>query len=118
MKRVEQETHRAVVEHLRARGVQGMLFWHTPQGASYSSRVQGGIMQGLGVLPGVSDLLLVHAGEFYALELKAPKQKPTSVQLEFMSAFVRAGGHAEYCDNIDDAVRTLEGWRLLRGTVQ
>jgi hypothetical protein len=118
MKRVEQTMQLAVVEHLRTRGVPGLLFWHTPQGAHYSSRVQGAIMKGLGTLPGVSDLLLMHDHESYALELKAPGEKPDDNQRAFLLAFWRAGGHAEYADNLDAAIATLEGWGLLRGKVQ
>jgi hypothetical protein len=118
MKRAEQQIHVAVVEHLRMRGKRGLLFWHTPQGAHYSSRVQGKIMHGLGVLAGVSDLLLMRAGRFYALELKAPKGKPTDAQLAFLKAFWENGGHAEYADSLDGAIATLETWGLLRGKIQ
>jgi hypothetical protein len=118
MKRTEQQIHVAVVEHLRMRGKRGLLFWHTPQGAHYSSRAQGGIMKGLGGLAGVSDLLLMHAGRFFALELKAPKGKPTGAQLAFLKAFWENGGHAEYADSLDGAIKTLENWGLLKGKVQ
>lgn len=119
LRRIEQEqVHRPVVEHLRTRGVPGLLWWHTPQGAFYATRVQGSIMTGLGVMPGVSDLILMHAGRFFALELKAPGQKPTQVQMDFLVAFVKAGGHAEYADNLDSALDALDDWGLVRGKRQ
>jgi hypothetical protein len=118
MKRVEQAMQIAVVEHLRIRGVPDLLYWHTPQGAHYSSRVQGSIMKGLGVLAGVSDLLLMHDHKSYALELKAPGEKPTKEQKAFLMAFWKNGGHAEYADNLDAAIAQLEDWGLLRGKVQ
>jgi hypothetical protein len=118
MKRVEQDMQRAVVSHLRVRGVPGLLAWHTPQGAHYSSRVQGAIMQGLGVMAGVSDLLLMYSGRMYALELKAPGEKPTTAQKAFLKAFWQNGGYAEYCDSLDGAIAQLEEWNLLKGKVQ
>jgi hypothetical protein len=118
MKRVEQDMQRAVVAHLRTRGVPGLLFWHTPQGAHYSSRVQGAIMQGLGVLPGVADLLLMHDNKVFALELKAPGEKPTVDQKAFLLAFWENGGYAEYRDSLDGAIKQLEEWKLLRGELQ
>jgi hypothetical protein len=118
MKRVEQNMQLAVVEHLRIRGVPGLLYWHTPQGAHYSSRVQGAIMKGLGTMPGVSDLLLLYMRRFYALELKAPGEKPDKNQMAFLEAFWRHGGYAEYADNLDRAIEVLEEWGLLRGKAQ
>lgn len=118
MKRVEQDMQRAVIHHLRARGVPGLLYWHTPQGAHYSSRVQGAIMHGLGVMPGVADLLLMYDKKFYALELKAPGEKPTAAQKAYLKAFWQNGGHAEYRDSLDGAIAQLEEWKLLRGRVQ
>jgi hypothetical protein len=116
--RVEQNMQIAVVKHLRTRGVPGLLYWHTPQGARYSSWVQGAIMNGLGTLAGVSDLLLLYQRKFYALELKAPGEKPDKNQTAFLEAFWRHGGYAEYADNIDRAIEVLEDWGLLRGKAQ
>jgi hypothetical protein len=33
VKRPEQEIHKAVAAHLRQRGVPGLVWWHTPNGA-------------------------------------------------------------------------------------
>jgi hypothetical protein len=116
VKHVEQDLiHRPLVMHLRQRAVLGLMYWHSPQGAYYGGRAQGAIMASLGVRAGVSDLVFLHQGKFYALELKAPGQKPTPEQLAFLAAIAEAGGYAEYVDNLDDALDTLEGWGLLRG---
>src|SRR4029450_13098959 len=105
-KRPEQLIHRAVIEHLRLRAIPGLLWWHTPQGAPYGA-LQGAIMSGLGVRAGVSDLLLLHAGKLHALELKAPARRPSPAQVSFLLDVAKAGGYAEYADNIDPAVQTL-----------
>ncbi|MGB6658407.1 MAG: VRR-NUC domain-containing protein [Xanthobacteraceae bacterium] len=114
----EQELHRAVVLHLRQRGVPDLVFWHTPNGVKGRSRkhhVQGAIAKGLGVRAGVSDLVLLHRGHAYALELKAPNGRPTVEQMEFVSDFNSAGGHACIVEGLDRALRVLETWGLLRG---
>jgi hypothetical protein len=116
--RPEQAIHKAVVAHLRQRGVPGLVFWHTPNGVRGRSRrhhVQGAIAKGMGVRPGVSDLVLLHRGRAYALELKAPTGRPTVEQMEFVSDFNSAGGHACIADGLDRALRVLETWGLLRG---
>ena len=116
--RPEQAIHKAVVAHLRQRGVPGLVFWHTPNGVRGRSRmhhVQGAIAKGMGVRAGVSDLVLLHRGRAYALELKAPTGPPTVEQMEFVSDFDRAGGYACIADDLDRALRVLETWGLLRG---
>jgi hypothetical protein len=115
----QEQIHRPLVQHLRLRGALGLVYWHSPQGAYYgigkSARTRGAIMSGLGVRAGVSDLVFLHQGKFYALELKSPGKTPDPDQVAFLASIVEAGGHAEYVDNLDDALATLEGWGLLRG---
>jgi hypothetical protein len=67
----EQAIQRAVVEHLQRRGVPGLVFLHRANGG-FRMAAEAAIFQGLGVRAGASDLLLWHAGQSFALELKAP----------------------------------------------
>ena len=120
--RPEQVIHRAAIQHLRQRAVPGVVFWHTPNGAALGGKrnrkgisIQGSIMKGLDVRPGVSDIVALHAGRFFALELKAPGGRPTEAQCEFLADVARAGGFTAVAEGIDAALRALEGWGLLRG---
>jgi hypothetical protein len=110
----EQQIHRAVVQHLRARGVKGLVFIH-PANGGYRKPTEAKIMKGLGVRAGTSDLLLWHAGKAFALELKAPGGRPTEAQMQFISDFGNAGGYGCICSGLDQALKTLESWGLLRG---
>lgn len=121
MNRAEQSIHKAVVQHLRMRGVLGLVFWHSNNNIARRGRaaaVQGGIAKGMGVRPGVSDLVLVHAHRIFCLELKAPGGRPTEAQLEFISDMERAGGFCCVAEGLDRALAVLEQWGLLRGAVQ
>ena len=71
--RPEQIIHRTIVQHLRTRAVPGCTWWHTPNGG-WRSPVEVAIFKSLGVRAGVADLLLLHDGQFFALELKAPRR--------------------------------------------
>lgn len=120
----EEVIHRAVVAHLRQRGVPGLVWWHTPNGAFLGGKrsakgiaIQGSIMKGLGVRKGVSDLVLLHKGNAYALELKSAAGRPTVEQMQFASDFNAAGGSACICHDLDRALRCLETWGLLRGAL-
>ena len=117
MKRPEQQIQQAVIQHLKQRAHPGVLYWHTPNGAYLGKkRAQvGAIMRSLGVRAGVSDIIALHQGKLFALELKAPKGRPTESQLEFLSDVQAAGGYGVVAEGLDEAVRCLEFWGLVRG---
>ena len=103
----------AVADHLRVRGIPGVVWWHTPNGG------RRGISEAmrfkrLGVRPGVSDIIAYFNGEAFALELKAPKGRPTEAQLEFLSEWRANGGHGVVAEGLDEALCILESWGLLR----
>ena len=112
----EQRIQRAVVQHLKCRGVKGLVFVHVPNGG-YRQPIEAAIFKGLGVRAGVSDLLLWHSGKSYALELKAPGGRATESQLQFLADMERAGACTCLAEGLDAALHKLEGWGLLRGKV-
>jgi hypothetical protein len=110
----EQQVHQAVVQHLRQRGVPGLVFLHPPNGG-YRRPTEAKIFKAMGLRPGASDLLLWCAGRAYALELKAPGGRASEAQLAFLSDMERAGAFVALAEGLDSAIRTLEAWGLLRG---
>ena len=112
----EQQIHRAVVQHLRQRGVSGLVFCHVPNGG-YRRHAEAAIFKSLGVRPGTADLLLWHDGKSFAIELKARGGRPSETQLAFLADFDRAGGYTAVAEGLDRALATLEAWGLLRGAV-
>ena len=59
--RPEQAIQRALIQHLGARGVAGLVYLHPANGGARSA-VEGAIFKSLGVVPGAPDLLLWHEG--------------------------------------------------------
>lgn len=116
MKRPEQTIHKAVVGHLKLRGVKGLVYFHAPMGAHYASKAQGVFMAALGARAGVSDLILFHKSKLYCLELKAPGGRATEEQLLFLSDMERQGAYCAIATGIDQALATLETWGLLVGS--
>jgi hypothetical protein len=110
----EQAIQRAVCQHLRQRGAAGLVWWHTPNGGRRRP-VEAAIFDGLGVRPGVADLIMLRDGRAFALELKTAAGRPTAAQMRFISEFRTAGGEASIVNGLDQALRTLETWGLLRG---
>ena len=113
MKRPEQFIHIAVAEHLRRRGVPGLVYFHCPMGAYYASRFQGAMMQALGARKGVSDFILVHQSKIFALELKAEGGRASEEQLLFIADMERQGAYCAIATGIDQALATLEAWNLI-----
>lgn len=123
MQRPEQIIHRAVVEHLRLRGAPGLVFFHPPMGMFYGGKrnkkgasIQGVIAKSLGVRAGVSDLILLHKGTAYALELKTEDGRSTESQDDFLADWQTAGGYGFVGKGLDKALAILECWGLLLGT--
>jgi hypothetical protein len=113
----EAQIQRAVIEHLRWRHFPGVFWCHVPNGG-YRRPVEAAILQALGTVAGVPDIILIHAGKVFALELKAHGRKPTPAQLATMQAMRSAGATVAVAHGVDEAVAQLESWRLIRRNAQ
>lgn len=56
---------------------------------------------------GVADLLVCHAGAFYAMEVKTETGKPRPLQLHHIAKVRQAGGSAGIVRSVDDALKML-----------
>jgi hypothetical protein len=72
------------------------------------------VLKKLGVRAGTPDICAVHNGRFYALEIKAPGGRATVVQLDAIAAINRVGGFAAIVCGLNEALRCLECWGLLK----
>lgn len=118
MQRPEQKIHQAVAAHLRQRGRPGVVWWHANNnigGHGRRAAIQGAIAKSMGVRAGVSDLVMLHDGKFFALELKAPGGRPSAAQLEFIADVEAAGGFTCIAEGLNEALKAIEAWGLVRG---
>jgi hypothetical protein len=116
----------ALVEHLRLRGRDGVLWLHVPNGGSRDIREAANLKR-MGALAGASDLLFFRPGacphcgsarlEGFALELKSDGGRLTDAQREFLWRFSEVGGHTCVAEGLDRALAVLARWELLRGHV-
>jgi hypothetical protein len=63
----------------------------------------------------VPDVLLWHAGKSFAVELKFETGQVSAAQSEMLGRLSQAGVMTAVCRGVDQAVRCLESWQLLRG---
>jgi hypothetical protein len=110
----EAAIQRAVFDHLRARAAPGVFAFHCPNGG-YRRPVEAAIMKGLGVTAGVPDVIAIHQGRVYGLELKTIDGRPTPMQLATVAAMEDAGAFCAIAYGLDRALACLEQWGVLRG---
>lgn len=112
--RPEDIVQKAVFQHLRVRPAAKMVAWHTPNGG-LRSPVEAAIMSGMGVIAGVPDLIAIKDGTVFALELKADDGKLTPAQSSMLEQIKAAGGNVAVAYGIDQAIRQIEAWQLVKG---
>ena len=88
--RPEAQIQRAVIEHLRWRGVPNSFAFH-PANGGWRTAVEGAILKGMGVVAGVPDIIIIHAGKVFGLELKTDAGRLTDIQRETIEIMRRAG---------------------------
>lgn len=113
--RPEDDIQRAVFAHLRARGAPGAFAFHVPNGG-YRKPREAAMLKGLGVTPGVPDIIIIHKSRAYGLELKAPGGRATEKQMLAIDAMDEAGAFVCIAEGLDRALAVLEAWGLLRGS--
>jgi hypothetical protein len=110
----EQAIQRGVFQHLRARAAPGVFAFH-PANGGYRRPVEAKILHGLGVTSGVPDVIAIKDGCTFALELKREGGKLSPAQEQALIKLREAGAKATHAHGLDQALRILEGWGILRG---
>src|SRR5215467_15686375 len=67
----EQQIQATIIDHFAWRGAPGVFAFH-PANGGYRKPVEAAILKGLGVVAGVPDLIAIHNGRVFAMEIKAP----------------------------------------------
>lgn len=118
----EDAIQRAVFQHLRARGAPGIVAFHPKNGGVHMRGRRAGVNIGLGVLAGVPDVIVVApinpgtlCGQTYALELKTEAGILSDEQRDVLQRLKTAGAIVGVAHGLDDALRQLQGWGLLKG---
>ena len=108
------EGQSAIAKHFAWRARQGIWWAHIPNGG-LRSKIEASILHGQGVKPGAPDLLIVADGKAYFLEIKTKAGRVSQAQADCHEKLHRAGAEVAVCYGLDQALRQLEQWQLLRG---
>jgi hypothetical protein len=112
----EAALQKCVVDHLRIRPAPNSVAFAVPNGG-YRRPIEAAILKSMGTLAGVPDICCIREGRTFFLELKAAGGRLSPTQVAAHSLLASAGAQVAVADNIDAALKQLESWRLLRGTV-
>lgn len=104
--------HCAIVQLLDLTKRPDVMFWHTPNGEK-RDKATAAKLKRMGVRPGVSDILIMDGRGFYAMEVKAPGEKPTQDQRDFLDLFAKRG-HIAVVESVDQAQEMFMLWNLTR----
>jgi hypothetical protein len=113
--RPEDSIQRAIVQHYCVRAAPGVFMFAVPNGG-WRSPGEGAILKATGTVAGIPDTCWIKDGRAYFLELKAEGGKLSENQERVLIKLREAGAMATHCHGLDQALRILEGWKLLRGS--
>lgn len=109
----EYDLQRVIVQHLRLRAADGVLWFHVPNGLKSDGRAVTR-MKAIGLTPGVADLVIVVNGETHFLEMKAKGGRARDSQLAFCEWALASGCDYAIADTLDRALKILEAWGAIR----
>lgn len=109
----EDQIHRALIAHLKARARPGVVWFHPANGGG-RQRVEAARFVGLGVQAGVPDIVIVQGGRALFLEIKTETGRTSPVQQTMHAALRAAGAEVVVARGFVEALRQLETWGLFR----
>jgi hypothetical protein len=102
----EQQIQKCVFEHLRARGAPGIFAWH-PFSGGYRKPIEAAIYKSLGVRAGLPDVMVLHNGKLFCVELKKEGGSATPKQIETIAAMEAAGAFTCIAEGLDRALSVI-----------
>ncbi|RTL52910.1 MAG: VRR-NUC domain-containing protein [Bradyrhizobiaceae bacterium] len=111
----EQQIQIAFVAYLAQAGIDGLFYFHIPQGVN-SSPFIGTILNRMGQVAGMPDLMLIHKGKTFALEIKndKPKGRLSPSQMLALGALREAGVDCAVSYGLDDCIAQVKAWGLVK----
>lgn len=106
----EIQIHKAVAEYLLL-ALQPPTFWTTfPAGGG--GMVRGRQLKGMGLKAGLPDLIIIHEGKLFGIELKAPKKYPSPEQRAVHKELRNAGCEVFIARSVMEVALALETWAI------
>lgn len=109
----EEHLQCAVVYYLQLRtNSKNTLFFHPANGGKRNV-IEAAKFKRMGLVPGASDLIIIHNGIPLALELKTEKGRLSDNQLAFQDHWRCVGGEATTAYGYDHAIAAFKAWGVV-----
>lgn len=109
-KNTEEQLHKAVAKYLAA-GL-GPGSWFTTFPAGGGGKIRGGKLKAMGLKPGVPDVLIIHQGRAYWIELKAEGGRLNDKQKALHPLLSEVGCCVAVCRSLEDVEESLREWGI------
>ena len=109
----ELQTHIAIAGHLRHRPAAGLFWFHPPNG-ELRDKATAAKLKAMGTRAGVPDIVLLHRGRVYGLEIKRHDGRVSTEQHDVRREIEQAGGFWAVAHGVDQGLAILTAWGLLR----
>lgn len=106
----ELELHKSIAGYLDA--VLTNDAWWSTIGHGGGGKTRGAILKGMGLKPGVPDILILSNSTAFWIELKTETGRLSPSQIECHADLADAGFRVATCRSIDDVRNTLRGWNI------
>jgi hypothetical protein len=103
----EEQSFQARLARALAAALTPRTFWFAVPNGGYRTPIEGALLKGQGVKPGVPDLLFIHEGKAFGLELKSEKGTLSIAQRAAHVALQDAGMRVEVVRSVDEALARL-----------
>lgn len=111
----EAAIQRAVLSHLAHRRLPNLVYFAVPNGG-WRSKTEGAILNGLGVVAGIPDIILIYNTRTYGLELKSETGQRSPAQILAQSQLLKAGAVVATAYGLNHAIAILKAWGMVRLT--
>jgi len=114
----EEAAQKSILQFLAISLPADALVWHTPNQRGTRAKWETALLRGLGVVPGIPDLLCLIDGRLYGFEVKSKSGSLTEAQKLTQGRMVAAGAKVAVVRSVEEVERCLRAWGvILRATV-
>jgi hypothetical protein len=109
-KRPEQDFQISLVRDLRKILPSDCLMTAFPAGGG--GRIRGGILNGMGLVAGMPDLLFFYGGKTFGMEIKSARGRLSETQRAIHGKLKDCGVSVHVVTTLDDALWSLDVWSI------
>ena len=109
----ERDLHKSCIQLLRHAAPPNCVFFHIPSG-EYRRKATAALLQAMGVVPGLPDLVLIYKARILGIELKSTKGRLNPAQKNMHECLRAAGCLVTVVRNIEEFITVVNSFMPFR----